>query len=64
MKSILSTIWRTSGSVVAGAALATFLASPWGLILTPALAGISKTIKKSYEVGGKSAPSWVAWLPF
>jgi hypothetical protein len=64
MKSILAAIWRTSGSVVAGAALATFLASPWGLVLTPLLAGVSKSVKKGYDLNGKPVPTWVSWLPF
>ena len=64
MKSILQAIWRSGGSVVAGVALSTALASPWGLAVTPVLTGLSKTIKKSYELKGKTPPSWLGYLPF
>lgn len=64
MKSILQAIWRSGGSVLAGIALTTFLATPYGMVATPILQGISKGIKKAVELNGKVVPSWVSWLPF
>jgi hypothetical protein len=62
--SVLKAVWRSSGSVVAGAALMAWLQSPWGLVLTPALQGISKTLKQYYTARGKPVPPLVAGLPF
>ena len=64
MKSILQAIWRSGGSVVAGVALSAFLSTPYGMIATPVLQGLSKGIKKRAELNGKVVPSWVSWLPF
>lgn len=64
MKSIFQAIWRSGGSVAAGVALTAFLSTPWGMVATPVLQGISKGIKKRAELNGRLVPSWVSWLPF
>jgi len=64
MKSILQAFWRSSGSVMAGVVLSAFLATPYGMVVTPVLQGVSKGIKKYAEVNGKPVPAWVSWLPF
>jgi len=64
MKSILQAVWRSGGSVLAGVALSAFLATPYGMIATPVLQGVSKGIKKAAEVNGRTVPGWVSWLPF
>lgn len=64
MKSILQAMWRSGGSVLVGVALTTFFSTPYGLIATPVLQGISKGMKKRAELNGKTVPAWVSWLPF
>ena len=64
MKSILQAVWRSGGSVLAGVALTAVMSTPWGMVATPVLQGLSKGIKKAAEVNGRTVPSWISWLPF
>ncbi len=57
-------MWRSGGSVIIGAALSAFLSTPYGLIITPVLQGISKGIKKYFDQEGKPVPKWVGRIPF
>ena len=55
--------WRSGGATGAGATFAAFSGSPWGMILTPILIGLSKGIKKYYQQRG-NVPTWVGFIPF
>jgi len=64
VKSILGAVWRSGGAVLVGALVAAALQTPLGLAAAPLLQGISKTVKKVYELRGGPVPAWVPWLPF
>lgn len=63
LKSIFQSFWRSGGATSAGALFSGFSGSPWGMLLTPALIGASKGIKKYYQNKGE-IPKWVGFIPF
>lgn len=69
MKNIIMFILRTATATGAGVGLSNYLQNDYGMILTPLLLGLSKTIKKYYENKNKELtpqdryPWWVVFLP-
>lgn len=63
-KSLFKQLWRGSGATAAGVLLSHLAESEWGMLVTPVLMGISKMIKKYYQLRNKPTPDWVEILPF
>ena len=63
LKSILKAFWRSGGATAAGSLFTVLSGTPWGMILTPVLIGVSKGIKKYYQNKGE-IPKWVGFIPF
>jgi len=69
-KAIILQIWRAAGVTLTAAYINALTNSMAGLYVIPVLMGISKGLKKYFEIKNKSKPAhqrypwWLVFLPF